>query len=442
MHFSFYFLNDFMSENNPDLSKPKVNSFPKERYIRGISLNVLLMGFVSLFTDVSSEMITAVMPFFILSLSGGTILAIGFIDGVSNAIANIIKGISGWLSDKLKRRKAFVIAGYSISNIVKPFIGAQSQWVAVLGLKITDRIGKGIRTAPRDALISYYADKSLIDLQSTESNAGRNFGIHRSMDTTGAVIGPLIASLLLFFHFTYGQVIIWSILPGIVAIILICVVKDVKEDEILALKGKKTPSKEQSMTKKFPSSEKLSPQLIKLIIILSAMEFASVDVAFVMVRATDMIDKSWIPLLYASFNVIYALLAPFAGKMEDKYGKQRIITIGLIILTVISGILCIPIIRSIFSEILITMIFLVFGVYMAIVDTGSRAFISDITGKNKKGKIYGMYYLLVGILSIPESLLFAFLYHSFGFQTAFLFSTITLIICVIVFAKANFRAPD
>jgi MFS family permease len=433
-----------MSEKNHDLLKPKESSFSKERYIRGISLNVLLMGLVSLFTDVSSEMITAVMPFFILSLSGGTILAIGLIDGVSNAVANIIKGFSGWISDKLKRRKAFVIAGYSVSNIVKPFIGAQSQWVAVLGLKITDRIGKGIRTAPRDALISYYADKSVLDLQSAKSLAGRNFGIHRSMDTTGAVLGPLLASLLLILHFSYGQVIIWSILPGIIAIIIVCIVRDVKEDEILALKSKKSSIEENASTSKNKSQtrEKLSPQLIKLIVILSAMEFASVDVAFVMVRATDMIDQRWIPILYAGFNIIYAVLAPFAGNMEDKYGKQRVITIGLSILVVISGILSIPIPRSTFSIVLIIIIFLVFGVYMAIVDTGSRAFISDITGKNKKGKIYGMYYLLVGILSIPESLLFAFFYDFYGFQTAFLFSTITLIICVIVFAKANFRIAE
>jgi MFS family permease len=424
-------------------TEPTSQETKKERYIFGISFNVLLLGFVSLFTDISSEMITAIMPLFILSIAGANaIIALGFIDGISNAVANIIKGISGYLSDKLKKRKAFVVLGYTISNIAKPFIGLQTDWRAVLGLKVTDRIGKGIRVAPRDALISYYADQSLFDLSETNSRSGLNFGIHRTFDTLGAIIGALLAALLLFVGLTYGQVILWSILPGFIAILVLIAVKDVKEDKILALKQKITSKnstpKSEPVKVDQPKTEKMPPHLKKLILTLSIMEFASVDIAFVMVRAADVVAAQWVILLYAAFNIVSALLATPLGKFADKIGKQKVITTGLSVLLVISLLLTLPIENWSIGVFIVFLVFPLFGVYMSIVETGSKAFVSDITGKNKKGKIYGYYYFLVGALSIPESILFALLYQYYGYAMAFGFATVLLAICIIIFAKADF----
>ncbi|MBN2156683.1 MAG: MFS transporter [Candidatus Lokiarchaeota archaeon] len=404
-----------------------------EKYIRGISINVLLMGFVSFFTDISSEMITAILPFFILSIAGGNILALGYISGISNAIANMVKGLSGFLSDKFKKRKPFIILGYSISNIAKPFIGLQRFWYGVLGLKITDRIGKGVRVAPRDALISYYSEKSVRDHKfNNSSRSGINFGIHRTMDTLGAVTGASLAALLIFIGLSYENTILLSIIPGVFAIVIIFFVKDVHLEEFT-----ETDKKE-----RIQKSEDITHPMIKLIIILSIMEFASVDIAFIMVRAGELIGTGgslsieWVILLYAITNIIYALMATPAGKLSDRFGKQRVISVGLSILFIISLLLIFPHTNSSF---IIFIIFPLFGIYLAIVDTCSKAFISDLSGKNKKGKVYGLYYFLVGMLSIIESILFAFLYQKFSYQIAFGFSTALLLVCIIIFATADFQ---
>ncbi len=409
----------------------------REKLIFGISINVLLMGFVSLFTDVSSEMITAILPQFLLAL-GANVLMVTLVTGVTTAVANIIKGISGWLAERLNRRKAFVVAGYALSNIVKPFIGVQTNWVGVLALKVTDRVGKGIRTSPRDTLISHYATIVQEQVGDSETRSGRNFGIHRSMDTMGAVIGPFLAFGLVYYFMNvmsiseilaYSWTIMWSIVPGIIAIVFILFVKEIKVD----LRGQKKAGRR---------VDKWPPELTKLIATLAIMEFASIDVAFLIVRATELFPQQYqtlIVIVYAIFNVVYALLAPFIGRLEDKFSKQRIIVVGLSILLGISILVALPYVQSDLGMWVMIIAFLLFGFYMAIVDTGSRAFVSDVTGKDKKGRAYSLYYLLVGIVSIPESLMFGYFYDKFGATVAFLVEGGILLVCIIIFARANFE---
>jgi MFS family permease len=188
--------------------------------IFGVSIPVFLMGLVSLFTDISSESIQSILPLFILEI-GGSVLILGLISGITNAIANILKGITGWMSDKINKRKPFIVAGYSLSNLSKPLIGLSPSWEMVLGLKATDRVGKGLRTSSRDALISFYATKK-----------GKAFGLHRAMDTLGAVFGSLLAFLLLLYAWSFSQIIFFSIIPGLIAIALILPVKDVSPEEL------------------------------------------------------------------------------------------------------------------------------------------------------------------------------------------------------------------
>ncbi|GAG57858.1 unnamed protein product, partial [marine sediment metagenome] len=234
-------------------------SIKKKRLIFGVSIPVFLMGLVSLFTDISSESIQSILPLFILEIGGST-LVLGLISGVTNAIANILKGITGWMSDKINKRKPFIVAGYSLSNLSKPLIGLSPSWGMVLGLKTTDRIGKGLRTSSRDALISYYAEKK-----------GKAFGLHRAMDTLGAVFGSLLAFLLLFFAWSYSQIIFFSIIPGLIAVALLIPVKDVSPEEL----DKKLEKEIQK-----GKMEKIDRNFIKLIVILGVIEFASLDVVF------------------------------------------------------------------------------------------------------------------------------------------------------------------
>ncbi|MGB5910289.1 MAG: MFS transporter [Promethearchaeia archaeon] len=394
------------------------NSHRSQKLILGVSVQVFIMGLVSLFTDISSEMIQSILPQFLLSI-GGTALIIGLISGITKAISNILKGITGWLSDKINKRKPFIVAGYTLSNLSKPIIGLSSSWESVLGLKAADRFGKGLRTSSRDTLISYYAvDK------------GKTFGLHRAMDTLGAVIGSLLAFLLLFLTWSYSDIIFFSILPGMLAIILILTVKDVDPNEIDKILGFKEEK---------PKDEKIDRNFIKLIIVLGVIEFASLDIAFLQIRALNYIPGVFfIPILYLISNVVYALFSPITGTFSDKIGRKPIILIGLSLLLISCILLAFPIEFSLLSIILIFIIFIVYGYYLASVDPISRAYIADLTGKKKRGRAYGYYYLSVGLISLVESLIFGLIYDIFSFTWAFIYISILLFICIIIFALTDF----
>jgi len=384
-----------------------------------VATPIFLLGMVSLFTDVSSEMIQSILPLYIIEI-GGTALALGIITGVTSALSNILKGISGWLSDKFNRRKPFVVTGYAISNLSKPFIGIIPSWQYVLGMKTIDRVGKGIRTSPRDALISFHALKK-----------GKSFGLHRSLDTLGAVIGSLIASLLLFLGSSYTFIIFFSIIPGVIAIILLMPVKEVRLED----------SASKFDEEKEVLDEKFSKSFFKLIVVLGVIEFASLDVAFLIIRAADFIPDEMvflIPIFYLILNIVYALFSPLSGHISDKLGRKPVIVAGLSILLASCIILAFPFNVSMYSGILILIIFIMYGFYMAFVDPISRAYIADLVGKKKRGRAYGYYYLSIGLISMIETVIFGFIYDNFSFTWAFLYISLLLIICVIIFIFTDF----
>ena len=395
-------------------------STKKKRLIFGVSIPVFLMGLVSLFTDISSESIQSILPLFILDI-GGSVLALGIISGLTNAIANILKGITGWMSDKINKRKPFIVAGYSLSNLSKPLIGLSPSWEMVLGLKTTDRIGKGLRTSSRDALISYYAEKK-----------GGAFGLHRAMDTLGAVFGSLLAFILLYFAWTYSQIIFFSIIPGLIAIALILPVKDISSRELIKKSGMK--SKKERM-------EKIDKNFIKLIVILGVIEFASLDVVFLILRAADYVPVDLIfliPIFYLILNLVYTIFSPINGSLSDKIGRKPVIVVGLSILLISCIILAFPIQVSPFSIVLIIIIYIMHGFYLASVDPISRAYIADLAGKEKRGRAYGYYYFSVGFISMVEALVFGFIYSAFSYTWAFIYISILLAVCIVIFTITDF----
>jgi MFS family permease len=388
------------------------------KLILGVSVPVFIMGLVSFFTDVSSEMIQSILPYFILEV-GGTGIILGLIIGLTTAISNILKGVSGWMSDRINKRKPFVVAGYSISNLSKPFMAFSPTWGYILGLKAVDRFGKGLRTSSRDTLISYYAKEQ-----------GKAFGMHRAMDTLGAVVGSFLAFLFLFLTWTYSQIIFFSIIPGFFAIILIFTIKDVKPKEL---------EKKLEIHDDKPKVEKLSKNFVKLIIILGVIEFASLDIAFLQIRAGGFVDLIFfIPILYMLSNIVYTIFSPITGILSDRIGRKKIIDMGLGILLISCIILAIPVDISIFSLIMIIIIFVMFGFYQASVDPISRAYIADLAGKRKRGRAYGYYYLSVGLISMAESLIFGLIYDLFSYTWAFIYISILLSICIIIFTFTDF----
>jgi MFS family permease len=394
------------------------NSHQSIKLILGVTVPVFIMGLVSFFTDVSSEMIQSILPYFILEV-GGTGLILGLITGLTTAISNILKGFSGWMSDKINKRKPFVVAGYSISNLSKPFMAFSPSWEYILGLKTVDRFGKGLRTSSRDTLISYYATEK-----------GKAFGMHRAMDTLGAVVGSLLTFLFLFFTWTYSQIIFFSIIPGFIAIILIFIIKDVDPIKLEQKLG---------TIVEHPKTEKLSKNFVKLIIILGVIEFASLDIAFLQIRAGGYVDLIFlIPVLYMVSNIVYAIFSPITGVLSDKIGRKKVINIGLGILLISCIVLALPVNISIFSFIIIMVIFVLYGFYQASVDPISRAYIADLAGKRKRGRAYGYYYLSVGLISMAESLIFGLIYDIFSYTWAFIYISILLSICIIIFTITDF----
>ncbi len=392
----------------------------KQKLIFGVSLPIILLGLVSLFTDISSESIQSILPLFIIEI-GGTTLTLGLISGVSNALANILKGITGWMSDKINRRKPFIVAGYTVSNLSKPLIGFTVSWELVLALKATDRIGKGLRTSSRDALISYYATEK-----------GRAFGLHRAMDTLGAVLGSFLAFVLLFISWSYSQIIIFSIVPGLIAISLLLPVRDVSTDEFF----KKKPKSSQEV-----KMQKIDKNFLKLIIILGVIEFASLDVAFLILRSEDYIlpnSTYLIPIFYLILNIIYTLFSPLTGILSDKVGRKPVIILGLTTLLATCIILAFPVEKSLFSIILIIIIYIMHGFYLASVDPISRAYIADLTGKDKRGRAYGYYYFSVGFIGMAEAIIFGWIYQLYQFTWAFIYVSILLFICIIIFGITDF----
>ncbi len=390
----------------------------KPRLILGVTIPVFMLGLVSLFTDISSESIQSFFPLFIISI-GGSAFAIGIISGITEAISNILKGLSGWMSDKFNRRKPFVVAGYTVSNLSKPLMAFSPSWEIVLGLKSIDRAGKGLRTSARDTLISYYAIEK-----------GKSFGVHRAMDTSGAVLGAVLAFILLYFAWTYQQIILFSIVPGIFAIILILFIKDVDPTKLTEL---------MKFQSEVPKVDRIDKNFIKLIIILGVIEFASINISFLQLRSIDYLFADFfIPVLYLISNIVYMVLSPFLGSLSDKIGRKPVIITGLSILLVLSIILAVPVDINFFSLILIIIVWIMFGFYMASVDPISRAYIADLVGKNKRGRAYGYYYLSVGLISLGESLIFGFIYNYFSYTVAFIYVSILLSICIVIFAVTDF----
>jgi MFS family permease len=251
------------------------------------------------------------------------------------------------------------------------------------------------------------------------------------MDTLGAVVGSLLAFLFLFWAWTYSEIIFFSILPGICAVVLIFFVKEVDPAKLDETKLKYYGE---------PKVDKIDKNFIKLVIILGVIEFASLDIAFLQARTSEILTGLifLIPVFYLLTNIVYMVLSPITGSLSDKIGRKPIIIVGLSVLLFSCITLAFPFSSSLFSLIVIVIIYALYGFYLASVDPISRAYIADLAGKNKRGRAYGYYYLSVGLISLVESLLFGFIYDVFTFTWAFLYTAILLFIFIIVFTITDF----
>ena len=360
------------------------------------------LGYVSLFTDLSSEMILGVLPFFIIRELGATAAILGIIEGLAEAVNYFFRVISGVLTDKIGRRKPLVLLGYTLSSIAKPFFAITSAWSHAFIIRILDRSGKGIRTSPRDALISDSAKKS---------EAGKAFGLHRSLDQVGAVGGPIIA--FAFIPLIGIRGIFWlSFIPAVIALlILLFFVRDII-----------TPTKNRSVFQN--ARAVLDRQFIMLLGALTIFTMGAYNFSFVLLKAGALgINQNIIPLVYACLNVAVVIIGLPAGMMADKIGKIPVLITGYMVF-IVASLIGLLLNGNPFYAFPIAMIF---GCYLGIAETVQRAIIPDYTSEQLKGTAYALYYSMIGIGSLVANSIFGILWTNVGFEAAFEYSVIVAI---------------
>ncbi len=373
----------------------------RERKILGISWNVFLLGIVSFLNDMSSEMIMPVMPGYLRDVLGTGKLLSGSIMGAIESLSSLFKVAFGYISDRFRKRKAFVLIGYALSTVSKAGLAFTRFWWDFLGLRVLDRIGKGIRTAPRDALIAESSERG---------KTGKSFGFHRMMDTLGAVAGPLVAIGLLELlknlpsKSIYRYIFLLSALPGVLSLFVI----------VLFVRDRGT-----NVKKKIKGISALKDRNLRLFLLVIAIgALGRYSYAFTIWKAQSL-DYSIVQSIgfYALFNVIYALSAYPFGLYSDRFGKKRMITIGF-------GVATLAALTFAYARNLVTLIaaFILYGLYIAIEDTVPRAYMADLAGESEKGTVIGAYHTVFGVFVFPASLIAGWLWQAYSINHAFLYA--------------------
>ena len=373
--------------------------------------NVTALGLVSFFTDFSTEMVLGVLPFFIVSTLGTSRALLGAIEGSSELTSYAFRMVSGSLSDKVGKRKAFIIAGYGLSTVTKPFFAASTSWLDAFVVRFIDRVGKGIRTAPRDALI---ADSV------SESRVGRAFGIHRTIDQLGAIVGPIAAFGLLQVVDIRG-IFLLSLIPGAIAVlILILFVKEV-------VVVKKSAATRTTMFSNIRHVIRGNRPFVLLLIISGIFGIGAFNFSFILLRASDLgISENLIPLVYATINVAHTAIGLPSGILADKVGKEKVLIIGYSVFAASTALMLVLSQNTLYAYILAA----IFGLYIGISETVQRAVIPMYVASELRGTAYGLYNVVIGTTFFVANVVFGFLWDNFSLTAAVSYSMITAITAV------------
>ncbi len=379
-----------------------------------VTKTILILGLVSFFTDIASEMLYPIMPMYLSSIGYG-VIAIGLVEGISELFAGLTKLYSGILSDRTGHRAIFIKIGYSISALVKPAIGFTSSIGLIIGAKFLDRFGKGIRTSARDALITS---------ESSPEVRGQAFGFHRSLDTFGALLGPIIGLIILVIYpSNYSLVFTLALIPGIIAIFCTFLLK--KEP------NQKNQNSQQKIITRFKEFWKQSsPSYKKILFGLVLFALINSTNMFLILRATELGFKDNIVLIaYILFNLIFAISSFPIGKLADKIGFKKIYIIGLMIFTLVYSLLGGPI----NSPVILLSIFAFYGIFSAIDEGTSKAWISTHIQQEHRATGLGLYFALSSLAFFFSSITTSFIWKHYGGPATFTIVGLISIIPILYF---------
>ena len=385
---------------------PPSDIIDKKKEIFGLEKNAFFTGLTSFFTDTSTKMVYSVMPLFLLSI-GASKTTISLIEGIAESTASLLKAISGYWSDKIGKNKPFMIIGYGITAIITPLYALARIPIQILFFRFFERIGKGLRAAPRDSLISGSIKKN---------EAGKTFGFQKAMDNSGAIVGPLIAFLLLsIFPLNYSHIFLLATIPAILGVLTI----------IIFIKEVKTEKKES--TNKI-SLKQLPKKFYFFLIIIFVFTLGNSADALLLVKTSETgIDKSYIPFVYMIFNTVSVLLAIPIGKLSDRIGREKLIILGFLVYGIVYYFF------GRFNSInVFILLFILYGFYSALTDGSQKAMISDIVSKDLKGTGFGVYHAVLGITLLPASLIAGLLYDRVNSNAPFYFGSVMALIATIL----------
>jgi MFS family permease len=395
-----------------------------DRLIFGLNPNIFWLGAVSFLTDVSSELIFTLLPLFLSNVLQTGAVIIGLIEGVAESTASLLKIASGWLSDKLGNRKNLSFAGYALSTLAKPLMLIVSTWGPVMAIRFADRFGKGIRTAPRDALV---ADSCHDD------ERGKAFGFHRAMDTSGAALGLVIAAVVIFLlqgnvlalqADTYRWLVIFGIIPAVIALFFFIFIHEPPRQQVCRVSV--AGIQDVDAGGQLPSAGFSNRFKIFLVIVFLFTLGNSSD-AFLILRSQNLGNNVfYIVLMLIVFNAVYALFSVPAGMLSDRLGRKKIIALGWSVYALVYlGF-------AFFNESWwVWALWAMYGVYYGLAEGVVRALVVDLVPEDRRGTAFGAYHGVTGITLLPASLIAGWLWQAVNPAAPFYFGAAMAVLAVI-----------
>lgn len=383
---------------------------------------VILLGIVSLLSDAGSDMIVPLLPAFLTVALGGGAMALGWIEGIADTIASLLKLFAGQWADRVGRYRPFVVAGYTLSAIAKPFVALAAAPWHVIAVRATDRTGKGLRTSPRDALLAAAVP---------QERHGEAFGFHRAMDHAGAVIGPLVAILLLLFVTTELRTIFWlAAIPGALSIAFLFFVP---VDE--------APPRIATQVRLSWRASRPGRTLARFLVPLAVFALGNASDLFLLLKAsTHDAPLYTLPLLWLALHVVKAVSSLYAGRLSDRIGALPTIISGWIVYAAVYGALAFA-----ESQVAIVALCIVYGLYHGLTEGAEKALVARLSPEDERGASFGWYHLTVGLCALPASVIFGTIWELYGSRSAFLFgaalAALACILLALLFASERASRP-